>query len=46
MANSTGKSARKAHGNRFDCKRSKAKPTEAKYAIKRKRWAEMAKAAA
>ena len=43
MANSTGKSARKAHGNRFACKKAKAKPTEAKYAIKRKRWAEMAK---
>ena len=40
MANSTGKSARKAHGNRFACKKAKAKPMTAKYAVKVARWVE------
>jgi len=40
VANSTGKSARKAHGNRFACKKAKAKPMTAKYAVKVARWVE------
>lgn len=40
---STGKKARKSHGNKFACKRAKKKPGSAKYALKVAQWVELEK---